>query len=912
MKTTLKKLIGGILIVCMIMGMIPFSAFATGIISIINLTIDAPEAGKAPSFTASLPETASTRVLSVKWSPEDGVFKENGEYTVSVEIGIKPGLDKAFTSNMSKMSVKVNGKKTSDVSPNGANVIVKYTWNLSKKAENEDNAQKNTKNVFTDVKEDAYYADAVSWAVDKQITAGTSATTFSPEDTCTRAQILTFLWRAVGSPKNDGFIMFNDVKADAYYYNAAVWAASNGMVEGKDFEPNTPCTRAYTVIYLWKYAGSPKTEISNVFSDVPADSEYAQAVAWAVKTGVTSGTSATTFSPYDTCTRGQIVTFLNRALASAENEQPDKTTSPTPTVKPTDTAKPSETAKPTQSAKPDKTTSTTQTPAKTPSADELDNENNWKKPGVFNNTRPSYDKDVYEAAIKKALKEALGDNMGANMTDLQKALALHDWLALNCQYDETKSRKYAYSEYGAIVEGIAVCQGYTIAYNDLLTRAGIEAEYVAGWLGTAYQAPGRHSWSRVTIDGKKYFVDVTSDDVPSNTKGRVTHSFFMVSDKKMIFHSGYNVHCTDTTYDDSLLHGMETPLFWNEKAKKFYYIDTYGVKMTSDFTEKMTPLKTKNEMTPDGAVITDDQKYIIYFKMNNYTSQYPLYLYNTETDEYFTYTVKDINNVIFCGMRLNGYNVEVVREYYKNKAPYMTKVEASVPIPANFKKRAVTFNLNYSGAAAAKSCEYINNYWTNGDGSFDEPKRNGYTFGGWYTAPDGGKKVESFEEIEGDNTTLYAHWWGKWSISEEPTLTESGKVVRSLDGYPNVTEEKTIPNLSDTSVWKKTLTVESTTEREGYDKYSSEYGEVRVVLPKKELEYGIVYKKDSVYITVLNKDNYTVEFETADSSAKMKVIVEVAGEYRVIYPKTFTPSGNIKATLYDGEMKEICSVEYEV
>ena len=110
MKTTLKKLIGGILIVCMIMSMIPFSAFATGIISIINLTIDAPEAGKAPSFTASLPETASTRVLSVKWSPEDGVFKENGEYTVSVEIGIKPGLDKAFTSNMSKMSVKVNGK----------------------------------------------------------------------------------------------------------------------------------------------------------------------------------------------------------------------------------------------------------------------------------------------------------------------------------------------------------------------------------------------------------------------------------------------------------------------------------------------------------------------------------------------------------------------------------------------------------------------------------------------------------------------------------------------------------------------------------------------------------------------------------------------------------------------------------
>ena len=167
---------------------------------------------------------------------------------------------------------------------------------------------------FTDVKADAWYAEAVKWAVEKGITTGTSETTFSPSDTCTRAQILTFLWRAVGSPKSGAANPFTDVKADDYYYDAAVWASEKGMATGSLFEGNTPCTRASTVIYLWQNAGSPDTAVSGEFADVPADAAYAKAVSWAVRNGVTSGTSETTFSPDDTCTRGQIVTFLNRAL----------------------------------------------------------------------------------------------------------------------------------------------------------------------------------------------------------------------------------------------------------------------------------------------------------------------------------------------------------------------------------------------------------------------------------------------------------------------------------------------------------------------------------------------------------------------------------------------------------------------
>lgn len=167
---------------------------------------------------------------------------------------------------------------------------------------------------FSDVEAGAYYEDPVRWAVAKDITVGTSATAFSPQNLCTRAQIITFLWRAVGSPKATMSNPFTDVKAGDYYYDAAIWAYQKGMVSGTTFAGNTPCTRADTVVYLWKYAGSPTFQVTNIFVDVLVGSEYAQAVAWAVANGVTAGTSTTTFSPDNTCTRGQIVTFLYRCV----------------------------------------------------------------------------------------------------------------------------------------------------------------------------------------------------------------------------------------------------------------------------------------------------------------------------------------------------------------------------------------------------------------------------------------------------------------------------------------------------------------------------------------------------------------------------------------------------------------------
>ncbi len=167
---------------------------------------------------------------------------------------------------------------------------------------------------FTDVKTTDYFGEAVRWAIEKGVTAGTSETTFSPADTCTRAQILTFLWRAVGEPKTALTNPFSDISQDDYYYDAAIWAYKKGMVPAGKFEANTPCTRASTVTYLWKNAGSLNPTGVSSFSDVSSAADYAKAVSWAVEKGVTAGTSETTFSPDMICDRGQIVTFLHRAL----------------------------------------------------------------------------------------------------------------------------------------------------------------------------------------------------------------------------------------------------------------------------------------------------------------------------------------------------------------------------------------------------------------------------------------------------------------------------------------------------------------------------------------------------------------------------------------------------------------------
>lgn len=173
---------------------------------------------------------------------------------------------------------------------------------------------------FTDVPESAYFYEPVLWAVENGITSGTSATKFSPYEGCTRGQVVTFLWRAAGCPEPESsYNPFSDVPSNAYYHDAVLWAAEEGITTGTSrtrFEPNATVTRAQTVTFLWRWAGSPEPGSAGSFRDVPYRAYYADAVAWAVEYGITNGTAPGLFSPAQTCTRAQIVTFLYRDLAA--------------------------------------------------------------------------------------------------------------------------------------------------------------------------------------------------------------------------------------------------------------------------------------------------------------------------------------------------------------------------------------------------------------------------------------------------------------------------------------------------------------------------------------------------------------------------------------------------------------------
>ena len=174
------------------------------------------------------------------------------------------------------------------------------------------------KNPFIDVPAGSYYEDAVIWAVDKGITTGTSATTFNPNGICTRAQAVTFLWRAAGSPAPKTKVMpFADVKAGSYCYDAVLWAVENGITKGTSdtmFSPDATCTRAQIVTFLWRANGSPAVSGNSAFTDVASDAYYAAAVTWAEKNGVTGGIGGGLFGSNNNCTRAQIVTFIYRSV----------------------------------------------------------------------------------------------------------------------------------------------------------------------------------------------------------------------------------------------------------------------------------------------------------------------------------------------------------------------------------------------------------------------------------------------------------------------------------------------------------------------------------------------------------------------------------------------------------------------
>ena len=240
-----------------------------------------------------------------------------GSISPSGSVSVREGRDQTFTITPDKSyavsNVKIDGKSI------GA--VKSYTFeNVSRTHTIEVIFMKANGNpqtgVFVDVATGSYYEDAVDWAVGNGITQGTDATHFSPDGICTRAQAVTFLWRAAGSPKPETRTMpFTDVPVGSYYYDAVLWAVENGITKGTSdttFSPNMTCTRAQIVAFLWRSEKSPAAGTANPFADVKSAAYYADAVLWAAKKDITKGTTNTTFSPDADCTRAQIVTFLWR------------------------------------------------------------------------------------------------------------------------------------------------------------------------------------------------------------------------------------------------------------------------------------------------------------------------------------------------------------------------------------------------------------------------------------------------------------------------------------------------------------------------------------------------------------------------------------------------------------------------
>ena len=234
-------------------------------------------------------ERGDTVTITVK--PDDG-FKLD-DLTVTDKNG-----------NELKLTDKGNGKYTFKMPAGKVTVSATFA------------PEKTAADYFADVPANSYYADAVLWAAKNGITGGIGNGLFGPNQPCTRAQIVTFLWRAAGSPEPKSMSSFSDVSADSYYAKAVAWAVENGITTGTGdgkFSPDATCTREQAVAFLYRASGSPAVSGGSAFSDVAANAYYADAVAWAEKNGVTGGIGGGLFGSGNTCTRAQIVTFLYRA-----------------------------------------------------------------------------------------------------------------------------------------------------------------------------------------------------------------------------------------------------------------------------------------------------------------------------------------------------------------------------------------------------------------------------------------------------------------------------------------------------------------------------------------------------------------------------------------------------------------------
>ena len=257
-----------------------------------------------PSYAVGIPDKTENGSVSV--SPKNASQGDRVTVTVKPDAGYELDSLKVLDKNGKELALtdKGDGRFTFIMPAGRVEVKAAFTEELKISP-------------FRDVPTDAYYYEAVKWAQKKGITGGIGNDLFGPYQPCTRVQIVTFLWRAAGSPVVNYAMDLADVSGDAYYAEAVRWALSQGITTGTadgKFSPNAPCTRAQGMTFLFR-ASKASADGAPAFSDVAADAYYAEAVKWATDNGITNGTTDTTFSPGSGCTRAQIVTFLWRLYA---------------------------------------------------------------------------------------------------------------------------------------------------------------------------------------------------------------------------------------------------------------------------------------------------------------------------------------------------------------------------------------------------------------------------------------------------------------------------------------------------------------------------------------------------------------------------------------------------------------------
>ena len=249
-----------------------------------------------------MPDKTENGSLSV--TPQNAKRGSDVTVTATPDKGYEVDDIVAKDAKGNKLTLKDNGDGTYTFTMPASKVEINATF-----------AKEIETSPFSDVSTSAYYYEAVKWAQEKGITGGIGNGLFGPNQPCTRAQIVTFLWRAAGSPEPKSMSSFSDVSADSYYAKAVAWAVESGITTGTGdgkFSPDATCTRAQSVTFLFRAIGK-LVDSKAEFSDVLTDSYYANAVAWAVENGVTNGIGDGLFGPDNSCTRAQIVTFLFRA-----------------------------------------------------------------------------------------------------------------------------------------------------------------------------------------------------------------------------------------------------------------------------------------------------------------------------------------------------------------------------------------------------------------------------------------------------------------------------------------------------------------------------------------------------------------------------------------------------------------------